>query len=222
MPEVQETPPAVGIMADSHGDAAAIKAAMAVLGPLCDRIYHLGDICDSLQPDTVDDCVAAVRVDRVLAIRGNNDHVLVANRLDRGEGRSLAADVSQKSIAYLSRLPYVREFRKGCFTHSLPFERELGPGCMRERLSRAHTVRWCRDNPGRILFRGHSHTPEMRWLERDRLRQRTLGPGARIQLDPYLPCIVTCGALTEKVCMTWRPGDGLLTCLQTGEHTHER
>ena len=69
-------------MADSHGKPETILAALAVLKDLnCRPIYHLGDVCDSTRPETAEACLGPLQEQRVITIKGNNDHAIVANHM---------------------------------------------------------------------------------------------------------------------------------------------
>jgi predicted phosphodiesterase len=64
----------IGIMADSHGKSETIEAAIELLkNRKCDRIYHLGDVCDSAHPETAHTCVHPLQINNVVTIKGNND-----------------------------------------------------------------------------------------------------------------------------------------------------
>ncbi|MCP4667565.1 MAG: hypothetical protein GY849_14505, partial [Deltaproteobacteria bacterium] len=111
----------VGIMADSHGQAETIVAAIAFLSAMdCRPMYHLGDICDSLHPETTEACLLPLRESMVTAIKGNNDHAIVANQVGMEQ-----ESVPKKALAFLSNLPLMAQYKNAMFTHSLPFEREL-------------------------------------------------------------------------------------------------
>ena len=64
----------IGIMADSHGDPQSIASGADYLVRRgCIEIYHLGDICDTNQPNTADRCVSVIKHHGIRAVRGNND-----------------------------------------------------------------------------------------------------------------------------------------------------
>ena len=69
-----------------------------------------------------------------------------------------------------------------------------------------------RTEPQRILFRGHSHDPEIAFLQDRQIIFRALQPGRRYQITDRLPCVVTCGALTGRFCMIWMPSAGTIEC----------
>lgn len=200
----------VGIMADSHGDAATICSAIELFRDRkCGRIYHLGDICDSLRPETADACIRPLLSAGVKAIRGNNDHSILANQ----RGRPVAG-ISDDSRNFLESLPLKTAFCDAELVHSLPFVEELGLSSMIGSLGAADANRFFR-SPGRpILFRAHSHRPELMWHERGQSLTRPLIGGETLDLGPHRPCIVTCGALISGFCLIWQPAMGSITCLQ--------
>ncbi|MBW1681671.1 MAG: metallophosphoesterase family protein [Deltaproteobacteria bacterium] len=207
----QGPPPAegpVGILADSHGRAEAITAALCHLRPLrCRRIYHLGDICDSLRPETAAACLELIISHGIMALKGNNDHTVVVNQEGR-EGRTVPPD----ALRYLRELPLVLEWGRALFAHSLPFPRQLGLSCMIGSLGETEVRSIFQTYPDRILFRGHAHGPQIIWKEGTSLRTRTLRPGSGVDLSEKIPCVVTCGSLTRGLCMIWRPEEAWVEC----------
>lgn len=200
---------AVGIMADSHGSAESIRAALQVMERIpCRKVFHLGDICDSLRPESAAACVAAVQDNGVTAILGNNDRTLLTANRDRN-GPTLPLDVAN----YLNDLPSAITHGNAELVHSLPFQKELGPASLLGSLDEKMAVRWLTENPNRILFRGHSHAPEIRFLGNHGLHTGKISPGMTVRLSiRRMPCVITCGALTRKLCMIWEPQERLLTC----------
>jgi predicted phosphodiesterase len=199
----------VGIIADSHGEPEAIAAALAFLrGRKCRRIYHLGDICDSSSPDTAETCVRLLQENGVIAVKGNNDHAVVANQLGRNR-----ASISQTTYAYLQDLPSVAEYQGAFFTHSRPFVRKLGLSSMIGEMSKNEAGRFFKTSPRGILFRGHGHSPAIIWQDDHHVVSQILTQGQKVDLSERLPCVVTCGALTEGHCMVWQPENQHLTCL---------
>lgn len=199
----------VGIMGDSHGQPETIAAAIAFLrGRTCRRIYHLGDICDSSSPDTAETCVQLLQENGVFAVKGNNDHAIVANQL--GPNR---ASISQTTYGYLLDLPSVAEYQGAFFTHSRPFVRKLGLSSMIGEMSKHEASRFFERSPRGILFRGHGHSPAIMWQADNNVVSQILIPGQKVDLSERLPCVVTCGALTDGLCMVWHPENQHLTCL---------
>jgi len=199
-----------GIVADSHGQAEHLAKGLAFLRKKgCNTLYHLGDICDSLHPETADTCVGLLLEFGVICVKGNNDHAIVVNH----EGRK-SVSVDAVTVDYLRGLPMVIELQSSLLAHSLPFERELGMACMVGTMNREYALDFFRKFNGRILFRGHSHTPEI--IRRDRHGQpasETIHPGQAIEIKAHTACIVTCGALDRGLCLLWSPEDGRITSL---------
>lgn len=198
----------VGIMADSHGQVEAMLTAVTYFRRMgCERVVHLGDICDSLLPDASDACVKLLQSEGVTALKGNNDHTLVVNRPD-----AAGACVAPETIDYLDRLPMRTQDEEAIFTHSLPFEKELGLSCMVRTPGENESIWFFEACPDKVLFRGHSHEPEIKWRQNGRIVAEPIAPGSRVALNERRPCIVTCGALTKGLCMIWRPDTGVIEC----------
>lgn len=200
----------VGVMADSHGNAASIRSALELFGSWgCRRIYHLGDICDSLKPETVDACVEPLRAAAVIAIRGNNDHSLLANK--SGGAHDV---ISEEGRRFLQNLPLTAQYGDAEMAHSLPFPELLGLTSMIGPMGEAEAVRFFDSSGSRVLFRGHSHSPELTWRRDGRVMTRELVPERAEDLSERMPCIVTCGALSEGYCMIWEARQQTVTCLR--------
>ena len=196
----------IGIMADSHGQAAPIREALAVFDDTgCRSIYHLGDVCDSNHPETASDCMRLLQNRRVQTIKGNNDQAIVANHIDREK-----SPLPQEVLQALKKLELAKYDQKAMFIHSLPFIRELGLSSMIGAMGPIEIRRFCKDFPGKILFRGHSHNPEIAWLQRQQVKAQSLAAGLRVNLSGKIPCVVTCGALTRGLCMIWNPDENYI------------
>lgn len=196
----------IGVMADSHGNPAKIAAALNFFKSIkCRCIFHLGDICDSTHPETVEDCVRPLLKFSALAIRGNNDHQIVVNHDGPPQGR-----IPSYIIDFLKKLPLVRRYQASVFAHSLPFVHELGLAAMIGVMDQVQADRFFKRSPRGILFRGHSHTPEITWKKGRQIISRTLSANQRVDLNPRMPCVVTCGGLIEGLCMIWRPAENVI------------
>lgn len=190
----------VGIMADSHGDHDAIEKALRALTDMgCGRMVHLGDVCESSRPETADRCVALLRENGVETVKGNNDHIVVANR----DGLDLG-DVSPGTVAWLKALPLKIRIDGAAFVHSLPFVRELGLSAMVRGMGKKEMSLYL-GFPRRehLLFRGHNHDPRIVCMEGGRIADKTPSPGKKIALSPGAAWIVTCGALINGLSMVW-------------------
>ena len=203
----------IGIMADSHGQTDTICNALAVFEELgCGSIYHLGDVCDSAHPETANACVKILQDRQVKTLKGNNDQVIVANHSGREN-----SPVSREVLGTLRNLELAKYHPKAMFIHSLPFIQELGLSSLIGTMGPMEISRFCREFPGQILFRGHSHTPEIAWLEGQSVVAESLPAGVRYSLADKIPCVVTCGALTRGLGMIWNPADNCIKSLRITE-----
>ena len=200
----------VGIIADSHGLPEKIYAALEFLTDRgCGYLIHLGDICDSTRPQTVEACVRPLQEFAVDAIKGNNDHQIVVNH-DGRRSSMIAPDV----LDFLKKLPLVREYQNAVFTHSLPFARQLGLSSMVGTLGNLQLHQFFRTYPQGLLFRGHSHAPHVHFEKNKRVISQRLYANQKLDLIDGLPCVVTCGALTRRFCMMWTPAQHTIECQQ--------
>jgi len=195
----------IGIMADSHGKPDTIDGAIGLFQREdCGLIYHLGDICDSSHPETADSCAGILRKNNVTAVKGNNDHAISANH---PEGL-----ISKDTIGYLSALPLVAEYGEALFTHSLPFSEKLGLSCMIRGMGMEEVTLFFKEYPGKVLFRGHGHSPEIISKESGETVVRSILPGENAEFAVRLPCIITCGSLAAGYCMIWNTADKIVKC----------
>lgn len=199
----------VGIMADSHGDPERIAAgADCLVRHGCTAVYHLGDICDTNRWPTADRCVSMIKRHGIRAVRGNNDHSLAADA--RGRKRRY---LRKATIAFLENLPLSLSVAGATLVHSQPFIHRLGLSAMIGVIGRTEAERILRESPRGLLFRGHSHRPEIIYRSGSQIRFAPMIAGATIHLDEYRPCIVTCGALSSDFILVWKPGENRLTLL---------
>jgi len=198
----------IGIMADSHGQPESIANALTSFKEHdCEAIYHLGDLCDSAHPETADHCVSLLRENNVFGIKGNNDHQVVVNH----EGRQ-QPHLASTTIKYLKGLPMIIEFGDIVMAHSLPFVDERGLSSMVGVLGHREATLFFQRYPHKVLFRGHSHCPEILRKQKHTFVTNKISPGKTIQMADIKPCIVTCGALDEGFLMTWEPGRKTIAC----------
>jgi predicted phosphodiesterase len=198
----------IGIMADSHGQPESIANALALFKEQgCGSIYHLGDICNSAHPETADHCVGLLRQNNIFGIKGNNDHQVVVNH-DGRQNTHLAAT----TIEYLKQLPLTRELGDTLMAHSLPFVKERGLSSMIGVLGQNEAVLFFRTYPHKILFRGHSHCPEILRQQKHAVETGKILAGETIQLKDIQPCIITCGALDQGFMMIWDMGEQTIDC----------
>jgi predicted phosphodiesterase len=199
----------IGIMADSHGRPDTIAAALAALSHLaCRTVYHLGDVCDSAHPETAEACLRLLLEQQVITIKGNNDHAIIANNIDRQ-----CPFASPKVWRYLQAAPLIQFYQNAVFTHSLPFAATLGLSSMIGTLGKNEALRTFNEFPHHIIFRGHSHSPEIVQPLGRGVASHSLGPGEKIDLAGRIPSVVTCGALTQGLYMVWSPADNSIQSL---------
>jgi len=204
------SPELIGVMADSHGQADRLAAAIRRLTETgCRRLIHLGDITDTNRPETVAACIHRLVTAGVCALRGNNDHALAMLAQERTDGW-LAPEVRD----FLDGLPFVRQEGRVWFAHSLPFVEELGPACLVRPWDAAGLVRFNRMAPAGVLFCGHRHQPEMLELAAGRLRRRRIAAGEHLDLRAPGPRVIACGAITEGWSMIYAPEAHRAVCLR--------
>ncbi|MBU2643293.1 metallophosphoesterase family protein [bacterium] len=200
----------IGIIADSHGEAKRIENAVAFLNTEgCQSIYHLGDICDSYHLGETEACLDLIHRNGIQALKGNNDHVIT--RYHRTHEHLI---LSQAQRDYLNHLPLVLAHRNAIFAHSLPFEQALGLSCMIRPMDEFQADLFFRQFPGKSLFRGHGHDPQIISPVFPTLEPCPLSHAVPVDLRIHRVCIVTCGALTENLCLIWQPENQILTSHQ--------
>lgn len=197
-------------MADSHGDAERIGAAAAHFRAHgCALCIHLGDIGDTNRPETMAACLEQLTTHRILAIRGNNDHALLM---------SPSTWIKPEIRKAIRAMPLTRVIGSALLAHSLPSDAGLGPRCMLEDMHAGHIRHFFQAYPGRQLFRGHRHRPEIirpqggAHLREDLLTKR------HYALNKRLPAIVTCGALADGLCLLWDRREETIRLISLGGH----
>jgi predicted phosphodiesterase len=182
-------------MADSHGNAALIDRAAAVLRSRgCTLCVHLGDILDTTRPDTIDACLKALDTGRIKAVRGNNEHTLLLNR---------SSWLGRKAREAIRAMPFGRRIGSALLVHSLPFEDALGVRCLFGDMDLAQLGRFFASYPETPLFRGHSHQPEIVRFSKESLVRRPMAEGHPVPLAARQPAVITCGALADGLCLIW-------------------
>jgi len=186
-------------MADSHGQTECLGNALAFFKEQgCDSIYHLGDVCDSAHPETADHCVRLLQQNRVQAIKGNNDHLVVVNHF-----YNRPAYISALTIEFLQQLPLTCDTGYMVMAHSLPFIEDRGLSSMVGPLGDKEANLFFQMYSQRILLRGHSHLPELVRSLDGSVVSTKLSPGKNLQLVDIIPGIITCGAVDHGFVMVW-------------------
>jgi len=112
----------IGLMADSHGNLPATIAAINCLKKNgAEKIYHLGDLFDSVARNDFARLLQAVRNNCVLSVKGNNDYQ-VEQAIGNGITFNLTDTDRVNLLKYLRDMPMKRESGDICLTHSLPYD----------------------------------------------------------------------------------------------------
>ena len=74
--------------------------------------------------------------------------------------------------------------------------------------------------PHHVIFRGHSHMPQILRPGGRRIESRSPAVGVKINLAGRLPCVVTCGALTRGLYMIWHPEENYIESLAFERENH--
>jgi predicted phosphodiesterase len=176
-------PQSIGIIADSHSQNARIRNAIDALRSMgAECIVHLGDICDSLKPETLPEALAILTGQGVMGVLGNNEYSLLTDEYN--------GSLDVETRAYIQHLPYTITIQDWCFTHSVPFP---WPAATRRPL--AEFLPFMHTLPYRIVFRGHSHTPAIVEISPEGSREIELAAPETMVLDPAKSYVITVGAL---------------------------
>lgn len=197
-----------GLISDSHGNLAALLDAILMLEQMGMRtLVHLGDICDSLAPHTLEDAVKILRDHGVRTVRGNNEHAVLSDHQARDRG-VLSPDV----VAYLAGLPYTLTMGDFSFAHSAPFE---WPAATRRPFAE-YLPRFLERGPlpFRILFSGHSHSPSILEINGHRLKKIPAREGITQRLSRDRHYVITVGAVQEGSCAVFLPEEYAIQFLQ--------
>jgi predicted phosphodiesterase len=196
----------IGLMADSHNDAAAIAAALSLFKKTgCRRVVHLGDVCDSAAPATAAAALAVVMAAAVTTVMGNNEYAL----LRHPDG---ALPENAAIWDFMSALPLQIETDGHIFVHNRPFPDRLGVSCLTGDLSPADYGLIDARCHGVMVFRGHGHRPSVCRSDEGFVSGLEPDDGTRV-LAPGDNWVVTCGALQQGWCMIWDPAARVLqTC----------
>jgi len=195
-------------MADSHGDPEVIeRSALFLKQEGCTSLYHLGDICDTNRYDTADACVERVSAHGILAVKGNNDHSLAADARGRPD-----CGIHIATLTFLENLPLIRRVEGAALVHSRPFVGRLGLSAMIGTVGQKEAAGYFREKPRGLVFRGHSHKPEIISGAGGTIRFASLADAQVVDLAAQRPCIVTCGALYQGMTLVWEPAADRLTC----------
>jgi len=184
----------IGLIADSHGDFHATERAIRVLRERgADCLVHLGDFCDSVRNNGLNDLVRLLRDNNMSVVKGNNDYQV--EKMLRGVADPKAGQESL--VAFFNTIPMMIVEGEACFAHSLPYDAlrafyepiDIGSP-KRARKIFQHTSY-------RILFCGHSHLPVFfRWRDEEATRE-SIAPQQTLSLAAAERYIMIVGAVYE-------------------------
>ena len=180
-----------GLIADSHGKISLMLDAINSLKDMgAATIIHLGDICDSLRPECLDEAVAILQRYEVKAVLGNNEYILITEYL-----ANQADGYNDIVVSFLKKLPYTLNIGNFCFTHSIPFN---WPAATNRPLSE-YLPRLLENEspPFKVLFRGHSHTPSVIEIEVGCSKEMGLRSGDKITLKKDKIYVINVGAIED-------------------------
>ena len=191
-------PKRIGLVADSHDQLETLATAVRILEERgAESLVHLGDICDSLRLDLLEDSVRLLRKHRMLVVKGNNDFMLenlLRCQPPENEGRF------DHLAAFLENLPMRIVWDGVCFAHSLPFDhlRSFYEPIDMGTTQRAEDI--FRLTPHRILFCGHSHRSVLFRLSGDKVSRESFPEAQPIALDREERYIIVTGSVLEREC----------------------
>ena len=183
----------VGILADSHGRADLLQIGIEVLrSRRAEKLVHLGDVTDTLRPETVDECAEILLRDGIEGVMGNHEYSLVTHHFKRYPDR-----FAERAKDYIRSLPYVLEIADVCFTHFSPTGGVHGLYAATDTKS---YVAMLSDSSWPVLINGHSHDPH--------IFSRSDGVSRNVEFDLESPFklkrgtryVLTCGALEDRYC----------------------
>jgi predicted phosphodiesterase len=183
----------LGIVADSHGLPDKLREGIDVLRNRgAEEILHLGDVADTLRPETVDECIRLLIENRIRGVMGNHEYSLVMHHFKRYPEK-----FSREAMHYVYSLPWLIEIEGICFTHFSPVGGVHGIFAPTDDLSYEHTIT---NSEWPIIVNGHSHDPRIyRQLDGviENVKFKLHIPH---RLDPVSRYILTCGALEDSYC----------------------
>jgi predicted phosphodiesterase len=191
-------PKRIGLVADSHDRLESLATAIGILEARgAEVLVHLGDICDSLRMDLLEDSIRLLRKHRMLVVKGNNDFMLEnLLRCQPPEGR----DRFDPLALFLRDLPMRIVWDGVCFAHSLPFNhlRSFYEPIDMGSTQRAEEV--FRLTRHRILFCGHSHRSVLFRLSGAEITREGVPQGEPVSLNRQERYIIVTGSVLEGEC----------------------
>ena len=200
----------IGLIADSHGKNDLLQRAIqAVKKNGAETLIHLGDLCDSLDPHSVEDTVNILKQNNIPGVLGNNEYSIISEHHN-----THVQNISSQVLDYLSNIPYVLTMGKLWFTHSAPFE---WPAATHRPIMDFLPHLIAQDPfPFEILFRGHSHKPSIIEIEDGEIKKIPAQTGIRLKLCRNRRYVITVGAVEEASSVLFLPGEYEIIFLNIG------
>lgn len=183
----------VGILADSHGDAAMLREGIKALKRRDARmLVHLGDVADTLKLESVDECVDLLIRNEISGVMGNHEYSLVMHHFKRYPDK-----FSETTKNYIRSLPQRLEMFGVCFTHFSPDGGAYGLFAPTDDKNYEGTLR---NSTWPVLVNGHSHEPRIYRQLDGTVRSVEFEVGVPFELEDGARYVLTCGALEDRYC----------------------
>lgn len=200
----------LGILADSHGCLAKLTSAIETLRAHgASLLTHLGDMVDTLRPETVDDCVQVLINNGVVGVMGNHEYSFVMHHFKRYPER-----FSETSKQYVSALPQRLEMFDACLTHFSHADGIYGMFAHTDDNSYREILRASR---WPVLINGHSHEPRIYHGLDGVCKNVPFDLASPFQLDEGGRYVLTCGAVEDSYCAIYDSGSRHFRVLSLNE-----
>ncbi len=187
----------IGILADSHGRVDVLEKGIAVLSVRkIDKLLHLGDMTDTLRPETVDASAKILVEHNIDGVLGNHEYSYVTHHFKR-----YSEKYSESAMEYIRSLPYLIEIADVCLTHFSP---EGGVHGLYAHTDEESYKTAIQNSRWPVLINGHSHDPRI-YCRYDRRpdgnpENMEFEAGVPFRLHDDAKYILTCGALEDNWC----------------------
>lgn len=183
----------VGILADSHGNAAILRKGIEALKRReAGMLLHLGDVADTLKLESVDECVELLIRNEIVGVMGNHEYSLVMHHFKRYPDR-----FSEATKEYVRSLPQRLEMFGVCFTHFSPDGGAYGLFAPTDDKNYEGTLR---NSAWPVLVNGHSHEPRIYRQLEGIIQNMRFDLDAPFELEDGARYVLTCGALEDEYC----------------------
>jgi predicted phosphodiesterase len=186
-------------LADSHGRVDTLVDGIGVLTERnVDKIIHLGDITDTLKPETVNECARILVKNRIDGVLGNHEYSFVAHHFKRYPEK-----FSDAAMEYVRSLPYILEISGICFTHFSPDGEVYGLYAATDQENYNTTLL---NSKWPVLINGHSHDPRIYCQKEGKIENVKFDLDTPFTLQRDARYVLTCGALDDGWCAIFDAG----------------